>query len=117
MPFGRKNGQFQSKMPYFGSLCSILTGLLFLIWNLWREIKVISKIPKILLDDKFPEFSFGKIRFFADFNLLNLKPFAVLFRNGRSTYHEEIKVVRLNLNALKAAFPCKSVVFTCLVLI
>ena len=85
LPFGRKNGQFQLKMPYFGPLCSILTGLLFLIWNLWLEIKVISKMPKILLDDTFPEFSFGKIRFLVDFNLLTLQPFAVSFPNGGST--------------------------------
>ena len=41
-------------------------------------------MPKILLDDKFPEFSFGKLRFLVYFKLLTLQPFAVSFPNGGS---------------------------------
>ena len=40
----------------------------------------------ILLDDKFPEFSFGEIRFLIGFYLPNLKAFAVSFPNEGSTY-------------------------------
>ena len=39
----------------------------------------------ILLDNKFHEFSFGKIRFFIGFHFLNLWAFAVSFPNGGST--------------------------------
>ena len=39
----------------------------------------------VLIDDKFPEFSFSKIRFLIGFHLLSLWPFAVSFPNGGST--------------------------------
>ena len=39
----------------------------------------------ILLDDKFHEFSFGKIRFLTGGHLLNLWAFAVSFPNEGST--------------------------------
>ena len=51
-----------------------------------RKQSYIKKMPKILLDDTFPEFSFGKIRFLFDFNLLTLQPFAVSFPYGGSTF-------------------------------
>ena len=72
-------------MTYFDPLCPIFTGLLFLDWILWWQTKGVWKKLSILLDDKFHEFSFGKIRFSIGFHLLNLWAFAVPFPNGGST--------------------------------
>ena len=74
-------------MAYFDPFCSILTILLFLNWILWCEIKVIWKKLSLTLGGKFPEFSFGKIRFWIGFHLLNLWAFAVSFPNGGSTFY------------------------------
>ena len=73
-------------MAYFDPFCPILTDLLFLDWILWWETKAIWKKLSILFDDKFPEFSFGKIRFLIGFHVPNLWAFAVSFPNGASTY-------------------------------
>ena len=72
-------------MAYFDPFCPIFTGLLFLNWILWWETKALWKKLSVLLDDKFHEFSFGKIRFLIGFHLLNLWAFAVSFPNGGST--------------------------------
>ena len=52
---------------------------------MWWETKAIWEKLRILLDDKFHEFSFGKIRFLIGFHLLNLWAFAVPFPKGGST--------------------------------
>ena len=72
-------------MAYFDPLCPIFTGLLFLNWILCLEAKVVQKKFSILMSDKFPEFSFGQIRFLTGFHLLTLWAFAVSFPNGGST--------------------------------
>ena len=72
-------------MAYFDPFCPILTDLLFLDLILWWETKAIWKKLSILLDGKFPEFLFGKIRFSIGFHFLNLWAFAVSFPNGGST--------------------------------
>ena len=72
-------------MAYFDPFCPILTDLLFLDLILWWETKAIWKKLSILLDGKFPEFLFGKIRFSIGFHFLNLWAFAVSFPNGGSS--------------------------------
>ena len=74
-------------MPYFDPLSLIFTALLFLNWILWWETKAIWKKLSILLDDKFHEFSFGKIIFLIGFHLLNLCAFAVSYPNGGSRFY------------------------------
>ena len=44
----------------------------------------------VLIYDKFPEFSFSKIRFLIGFHLLSLWPFAVSFPKGESTLTENL---------------------------
>ena len=45
---------------------------------MWKKLN-------LLLDDKFPAFSFYEIRFLNGFHLVNLGAFAVSFPNGGST--------------------------------
>ena len=73
-------------MAYFDPFCPIFTGLLFLNWILWLETKAIRKKLRILLDDKFHEFLFGKMIFLIGFHLLNEGAFAVSFPNGGSVF-------------------------------
>ena len=47
---------------------------------MWKKLS-------ILLDDKFHEFSFGKIIFLIGFHLLNLCAFAVSYPNGGSRFY------------------------------
>ena len=78
-------------MAYFDPFCPIFTDLLFLNWILWWQTKAIWKKLSKLLDIKFHEFWFGKVRFLISFHLLNLWEFAVSFPNGGSTLFSQIK--------------------------
>ena len=57
---------------------------------MWKKLNM-------FLDDKFPEFSYGKSRFSICFHLLTLWVFAVSFPNGVSTSKYRTNILNLHV--------------------
>ena len=87
LPFPRKNSQFWINNAIFWPILFNFHRFTFSNWILWWQTKAIWKKLSILLDVKFHEFSFGKIRFLIGFH------YSIF---GRLQYHFRMEEVLTN---------------------